>query len=1167
MKSFRTNHKPADLRSVAHPYHHNEGAEVNTTETVASSAGRLQRGVLASLSGLLSFRGAPTPKIARGTGAPAPGLIAALVFALVGVFAFATAPAFAAPPTFTVDPTPTVGYTTAQVSGTVNPENNEVYYWFDYAKDPAVEGWTPGPEVFTRTLASGSGSSPVSETLTGLTPGTGYKVRLHAFAASSGEESFSPEPYVAFTTKPVAKPTVTLAAISTFTSTTADFSGTVDPNAPGATGQDPAFNTPWHFQCTPECPGLTGGEIEGDNTAHEVTAEASGLRPNVDYKVELVASNAGGQTTAGPQTFHTPTIKPTINESTVKSSGETTTTANIEAKVNPGGETTGYVIEYGPSTSYGLTASGSIPAGSAEVLLERELTGLNANEEYHWRLSLTNAAGSATTLDHTFTYSIGGAGLPDGRQYEMVTPPQKNGALVGAAVSLVATQIAENGARVFSTSLQCLPGAESCNLFSGTSVSVPVGFARSASGWVSEPVTPATELPRAALQGANATVGAELFEVSPTANGVRDWYGRTSDNKFFPIGPVAEPNPKGESPAIFHNLATHDLTHLVYSAPRSWAFDQTTPKGQSVYEYEGVGGASPRLVAVAPGSSELVSRCGAVLGGGGNINEQPGTLSEDGETVYFTAEACPAELNDGRRVRANTLYVRHEHARSDLVSGPAPSGEPPAGGEACDAACQSEPQGTASFEGASSDGSRVFFTDPHRLTDRASEDSEETAQNPGQEFEPGCSETPLGLTGCNLYESECSNRCQNSSERRLVDVSAGDTSGEGPRVLGKVAISADGSHMYFAAEGVLTAANSEGHTPLPGQPNLYVYEHDSRFPAGHLAFIATLSASKDEELWHSDDGELANVTPDGRFLVFASYAALTPDDVRSGGPQQIFRYDAETATLTRISIGADGFNDNGTDGILGGRVNSVVTPHAGDAGIVPGYKGRLTRIEPLREDPTMSNDGNFVFFESPVGLTPHALNDVANGISSSGAARYAQNVYEWEAPDVLVNGGVSCTEPAGCVSLISDGKDVGENGQFSKGVELLGSDVSGANVLFATSDQLVAQDTDSERDLYDAHICSPSEPCPPAPQAAPPCLGEVCHGIPAEQLGAPTGGSLTLNGLGNVTPVPAVKKATKKTVKCKKNFVKNKRGKCVRKKSRKKSKAKKSAHINRRVSR
>jgi hypothetical protein len=819
---------------------------------------------------------------------------------------------------------------------------------------------------------------------------------------------------------------------------------------------------------------------------------------------------------------------PTIVESSVKSSGETTTTANIEAEVNPGGEEAGYVIEYGPSASYGLTATGSIPAGFAEVPLERKLTGLEANTEYHWRLTLKNLMGSATTLDHTFVYSTEGGGLSDGRQYELVTPPEKNGAdVILVNGQALIPQVAEGGARVLAPSLQCFAGSSSCVPANGKQ-GVPFEFTRTSSGWAAHSLAP----PAAGLGygfsspfGYNPDSGTAVFAIPPSAgaqaNEEFDWYGE-KERSFADIGPIGEPS----SGAISHVRgvgpvhATADLRHVVYQVLGSlWKSLEPPTLGEephAVYEYEGAGNTIPRLVGIAPGSSdELVSECGTKLGG---INEYNyNALSEDGETVYFTAVPCGVEqegLGDTSKVKTPTLYARYEHARSELIS--AHAEEHPVAGEACDAACQAQPSSFANFEGASGDGSRVFFTDPHQLTDTASEDT--TVPTITGEQPTGGSyctkEHAPGASGCNLYVSECPDRCVNPSERRLVDVSAGDTSGEAPRVLATVAISSDGSHVYFVARGALTGANREGHTPVSGEPNLYVYDTET----SRTSFLATLS-SADEALEQEGVGQ-ANVTPDGRFLVFLAHDALTPDDTRTGAgaPPQIYRYDAETETLVRVSAGAKGFRDDGNEGAAGPGFLDTTR-------IVPASVGLLREMSPLRTDPTMSDDGNFVFFESPIGLTPHTLNDAVNGANEEGEPLYAENVYEWEQPGV---GSCPAAEAAGCTFLVSDGKDVAESAQFASehgvSVSLLGSDGSGANVFFTTSDQLVAQDTDTERDIYDAHICSSGEPCPPAPQATPPCLGEVCHGIPAEQQGAPTGGSLTLNGLGNITPAaPAVK--------------------------------------------
>ena len=52
-----------------------------------------------------------------------------------------------------------------------------------------------------------------------------------------------------------------------------------------------------------------------------------------------------------------------------------------------------------------------------------------------------------------------------------------------------------------------------------------------------------------------------------------------------------------------------------------------------------------------------------------------------------------------------------------------------------------------------------------------------------------------------------------------------------------------------------------------------MYERDASHPEGQLAFITRMAPS-DEEEWKWDH-LAANVTPDGRFLVFTSHRALT----------------------------------------------------------------------------------------------------------------------------------------------------------------------------------------------------------------------------------------------------------------------------------------------------
>jgi hypothetical protein len=375
-----------------------------------------------------------------------------------------------------------------------------------------------------------------------------------------------------------------------------------------------------------------------------------------------------------------------------------------------------------------------------------------------------------------------------------------------------------------------------------------------------------------------------------------------------------------------------------------------------------------------------------------------------------------------------------------------------------------------------------------------------------------------------------------------VRVSGGDsTVGEPAAEVqgGPVAISEDGSHVYFVARGVLTTTpNSQGETAYAGANNLYVFEHDEQYPAGRIAFIADLAAS-DESLWQGSSGR--DVTPDGRFLVFASTTErLTPDDTST--VSQVFEYDAGSGgagSLTRVSIGQDGYNDNGNTDLV----------EAGAS--IPSTSGTLESTAA----PVVSADGSYVFFQSTDGLTPRALDrkPIGERITVVGlfpnekkvnVPVYANNIYEYH---------------DGNVYLISGGRDVSESPDTElSDVELVGADESGADVLFKTVDPLTPTDIDSNLDVYDARIDGGF----PAPVAPVECSEDACQGSlsPAPTLLSP--GSEFQAG-GNPPPAvqpPTVKsKAKSKAVKCKRGYV-IKQGKCVKKpKTKKKRKAGKSS--------
>jgi hypothetical protein len=903
---------------------------------------------------------------------------------------------------------------------------------------------------------------------------------------------------------PTLVPTVITREATQVKAATATLHGAVNPEGLNVTDCHFDYVAAAEYNASAANPYGAGGsaaceETVGSGTEEvSVTAKPTGLNANTTYHFVLQAENTNAAPSFGEDaTFKTPPPPAIAGAAT---SNLTATSVDLNARITAGGLDTTYRFEYGNSTAYGTsvpTPDADIGEGESEVsVVPQRIEGLSPNVTYHWRVVAHNEAGTTIGSDHTFIYSVSGGGLPDNRAYELVSPTQKNGARIGNYPFAAPAAIAENGSRTILGSLQCFAAAGSCPVEQG-SVGSLYSFTRTAGGWVTTALSPsAAQFETNGWANYDADTGMALFHAPTPPLGVQDLQERQLDGSFIDIGPLSPPEDAGNLDVIRETgpeYATADFSHIV---TRDSFFSQ---EGGSLVEYAGTGtgGAAPAQVGVSGGlgSTDLISACESSFPHDGS-----GRMSADGRIAYFNARPCPSGgtgANQGKVVPVSELYARVDGGLPDAhtvaISQPKAIASSPADENCTTPECQLNITEMANwreaaFKGASDDGSKVFFIDEQQLTNDASEN----------------------FNNLYLYDFD------NPSGHNLIDVSAGDTSGKGPRLQGVMADSSDGSHVYFVAQGVLTTAtNAQGQSAQDGADNLYMFERDGSHPGGRAAFIATLPALESGIESETDEwrivGDPANVTPDGRFLVFKSEGALTPDVPRAG-TEQIYRYDAQTEELVRISIGEHGFNDNG----FGGPGRALIAPaveHFALAGAA-------------RRDPTMSHDGSYIFFMSPVALTPQASNSVQTGFNFNGKGTplYAENVYEYH---------------DGNVYLISDGRDTGaanagpcETGEGSlvlSAVCLLGSDATGANVFFTTGDQLLPQDTDTQLDVYDARICTAESPCiPPLAPAPPPCLGEACHGIPPAPPSLLTPGSSFFNGAGNIAPTPTTPAAKPK---------------------------------------
>ncbi len=511
----------------------------------------------------------------------------------------------------------------------------------------------------------------------------------------------------------------------------------------------------------------------------------------------------------------------------------------------------------------------------------------------------------------------------------------------------------------------------------------------------------------------------------------RGLYVRSASGMFSFVGPLT---PRSEVEEEESNVievgpqdvnrpvaATSDYQHVVLLAPRLadlWPFDNTVGEAGSLSEYSGRNNGEPVLVGVdgAKGSTHLIGLCGTELGSGGSGSAY-NALSSNGETLFFTVQpvgrfGCQASAPATAEVYARlhgSLISRHP-AETINVSA-----------NECTTMCGIE--SGKNFEGASEDGRRVFFTSTQKLTNDAVDGTASGNAAKGE----GCAAREIGAGGCNLYEYDFS---KTAGERlRLV---------AGGEVLGVMGIAEDGSRVYFVSR-LLLVSGENGKSPTEGYPNLYVYDTNTQ----KTVFIATLNGG-DESDWQRAFQRPAEVAGErGRFLIFvSSMPNLTPQDKSELG--MLFEYDAVTKELARVTVGEQGYSDNG-QGVSNGIGATSIADIAGQLGYGLDFKSTTNKLN-------ISADGQTVFFETAGRLSPRA----------SSAAENCTSLYEFHSNGIISQGSVH---------LVSDGRDNQLNKGSTCGAQFQGTDDSGKNVLFSTADPLLPSDTDGvQRDIYDARV-------------------------------------------------------------------------------------------------
>jgi phosphodiesterase/alkaline phosphatase D-like protein len=315
-----------------------------------------------------------------------------MVCLVVGsLFSVSGALAATAPPVVGTEEATGVTPVSAVLHGTVNPEGAAVSAC-QFEVGP-FEGFYPEVVPCAQALPlTGSSNVAVSAVLTGLTPGGVYFYRVSATNENGTSEAVLVQ---SFATPPAVEG-VSTAAATAVTSSTATLNGSLEPN-----GTDTHYS--FEYGVTSEYGSSTGSSDAGSQGGPTAVSIAlAGLSPNQEYHVRLLAQNSLGVTRGADEVFTTAAVAPVIEGpgSPVSASRDS---ALIAFSVNAENSLSTYQVEYGVDTTYGARSAPVKRSTGITETVDLVLDDLAPGTVYHYRLLASDATGSVSGPDGTFT--------------------------------------------------------------------------------------------------------------------------------------------------------------------------------------------------------------------------------------------------------------------------------------------------------------------------------------------------------------------------------------------------------------------------------------------------------------------------------------------------------------------------------------------------------------------------------------------------------------------------------------------------------------------------------------------------------------------------------------------------------------------------------------------
>ncbi len=531
------------------------------------------------------------------------------------------------PPTVTTGSASTITGSKATLNGFVDPEGLAVSECkFEYGKGTFYDQIAP----CSSNPGSGSGDVAVSVDIAGLTPNTTYHYRVVAANASASDKGEDE----AFTTNP--PPVISSPAVDKLTYNSAELKALVNPKGYETTFRF-EYGTTTSYGIKVPVPDANAGGGKGDVA---VSAKLSGLQPDTLYHWRVVAESINGITTMPDATFTT--FGPAKAETT-GSPIRTTTTVQLQGRVDPDGAPTIYRFEYGTEGPCDVNPCTALPdrsAGSGGVyrFVSETIEGLEPDTTYHYRVIAESPTpgGPAIGKDMTVTTRASDAPLSHGdfpgppgsdRAYEQVSLPDTGGNPVFGADA-----VSDDGHRAFYRVSGGTPLSVSGSLLTAL-YAERIETAPHKGGWRSINVYP----PRKELVGSawlepagKPDLSDQVAQNSDTTSGAAAiWRLQPGQPPTKILEPAIADFP---GPVLVSDDASRVLTLLRGSQ------DPAHPAPNNAPNLYDVSSGIPQLVGLTPDGS--VPSCGALVPGGGGggaatVRRAPHWVSPDGSLVFF----------------------------------------------------------------------------------------------------------------------------------------------------------------------------------------------------------------------------------------------------------------------------------------------------------------------------------------------------------------------------------------------------------------------------------------------------------------------------------------------------------------------------------------------------